>query len=75
MNEDTSEGCMKSAFSAILRGDYAERDRLCARARALMEAEHHADAVERVLFVDFYVNSLGVAVSTRAMAKAAGAIQ
>ena len=75
MSENTSEECLKNAFSAILRGDYAERDRLCDRAKALMQAEEHAAKVERVMSADFYVTSAGKVYPTVAMAKAAGALQ
>lgn len=30
---NTSDECVKGAWAAILRGDYAERDRLCERAK------------------------------------------
>ncbi len=73
--ENTSDGCMRLAFQAILRGDTAERDRLCERARVLIAAEGQAEAVERVLAVDFYVTRAGVVVPTTRMAAAAGAIQ
>lgn len=74
-DESTSATCLQSAFQALLRGDYAERDRLCERASRLMVAERNALAMERVLAVDFYVTRHGVAVPTTTMAKAAGAIQ
>ncbi len=41
----TAEQCIDLAVKAILRGDYAERDRLCDRARALMKAEGEAAAL------------------------------
>lgn len=66
---------MKAAFQAILRGDYAERDRLCERAKVLIAAEGAATAVERVLSADFYVSRNGIAIPTLKMAAAAGAIQ
>lgn len=72
--ENTSDGCMKAAFQAILRGDYAERDRLCERAKSLIAAEDHAAAVERVLSADFYVSRNGIAIPTLKMAAVAGAI-
>lgn len=72
--DNTSDGCMKAAFQAILRGDYAERDRLCARAKALIAAEGEAAAVERVLSADFYVSRNGIAIPTLKMAAVAGAI-
>lgn len=72
---NTSEGCLKGAWAAILRGDYAERDRLCDRAKTLVEAERVANAIERVLLVDFYVSTDGRAVSSREMARQAGALQ
>lgn len=75
MNDATSSDCLRSAFAAILKGDAAERDRLCRRAAVLMTAEKQADAIEAVLRVDFYVKSNGVAISSLAMARAAGALQ
>lgn len=72
---NTSEECLRGAFQAILQGDYAERDRLCDRARVLMEAEKRAGAMQRVLAVDFYVTGRGVTIPTRLMAEKAGAIQ
>ena len=73
--EDTSDGCMRLAFQAILRGDYTERDRLCQRAQALISAEREAHAVERVMSVDFYVTRFGVSIPTKHMARVAGAVQ
>lgn len=61
---------MKAAWQAILAGDYTERDRLCERTRRLMPAEHVANAVERVLSVDFYVTARGTAIPTPLLAKA-----
>lgn len=75
MSESTSDSCMRAAFQAILRGEYAERDRLLARARLLIDAENRAAKIEEVLAIDFFVNSRGTVYSTQAMAKAAGAIQ
>lgn len=72
---DTSAGCLRAAFQAVLAGNYAERDRLCERAKVLLQAENHAAAVQRVLAVDFYVTARGDVVPTKRMAKAAGAIQ
>jgi hypothetical protein len=72
---NTSEKCMKGAWQAILRGDYAERDRLCDRARLLIEAEKQAGAMQRVMAVDFYVTDRGVAFPTKLMAEKVGAIQ
>jgi hypothetical protein len=34
----TVEDCMRRAFQALLRGDTAERDRMCALAKNLMNA-------------------------------------
>lgn len=73
--ENTSDGCMRLAFQAILRGDYADRDRLCERARALIAAEGEAVSVQRILSADFYVTRSGVAIPTSKMAAVAGAIQ
>lgn len=71
---DTSKSCLREAFAALLRGDTAERDRLVSRARVLLEAERHADAVQRVMAKDFYVTRTGVVIPVGAMAKAAGTI-
>lgn len=72
---DTSEGCLRSAFQALLRGDTAERDRLCERAKILLKTEQHAAAVERVMQKDFYVTRAGTCIPIAAMAKAAGVLQ
>lgn len=74
-DETTSAGCLRAAFQGILREDYAERDRLCERAKALIAAEGEAAAVERILSADFYVSRNGIAVPTLKMAAVAGAIQ
>ena len=71
---DTSQDCLRAAFAALLRGDTAERDRQVARAEVLLKAEQYADAVTRILAVDFYVGRDSVAIPTKCMAKAAGAI-
>lgn len=71
----TTEECLRQGFAALLRGDTAERDRLVRRAEKLMEAEHYAGAVERVLTVDFYVSRRGVAYRSTDLARAAGVIQ
>lgn len=73
--EDTSDGCMRLAFEAIRLNDTAERDRLCDRARALIAAEGQAEAVQRLMEVNFFVTRTGVCISTTAAAKAAGVIQ
>lgn len=70
----TSQACLQAAFQALLHGNTAERDRLCERAKALLDAEHKASAVERIMAVDFYVTAHGEAVPTKAMAQAAGAL-
>jgi len=72
---NTSEDCIRGAWQALLRGDLAERDRLCARVKQLIEAERYNDAVERIMSVDFYVTSQGVVIPTPMMAKAANALQ
>jgi hypothetical protein len=38
-NPTTSDECLKAAFQALLRGDLAERDRMCDRGKRLIEAE------------------------------------
>jgi hypothetical protein len=73
--ESSSEGCLRGAWDAILRGDYAERDRLCERGKALADAEDHARAVETVMSRDFYVTPSGTVIPTKRMAKVAGAVQ
>ena len=73
--ESTSSDCLRAAFQAILRGDYAERDRLCERAKKLEEAERYAHAVEKIAAVDFYVTPLGIAIPTTKMMKAAKVYQ
>lgn len=75
MSEATAKDCLRGAWEALRRGDTGERDRLCERARILNEAEDLARRIERVMQVDFYVNSRGTAYSTRAMAQAAGHLQ
>ena len=71
---NTTEDCLRGAFAALLRGDTAERDRLCARAERLVEAEQYADAVERVLDTNFSVTPGGVAIPVATLAKAGGVI-
>ena len=75
MDETTSQACLRAAFQAILRGDTAERDRLCQRGGSLEEAEAKAAAVERVLGVDFYVTTSAIVIPTVLMAKGVGIIQ
>ena len=75
MNHNTTEDCMKAAWQAILKGDYAERDRLCERAKILLEAENNAYKVERALSVDFYVSNIGECIPIKIMTKAANVIQ
>lgn len=75
MSDATAKGCLEMAFAALLRGDLDERDRLCKRGALLADAEEKAGRVERVLAVDFYVTAAGISIPTRAMARAAGAIQ
>lgn len=74
MAENTTTECMKAAFEAICRGDYAERDRLIERVRVLDKAEREAAAITKVMLIDFYVTRAGVSIPTVVMAKAAGAI-
>lgn len=71
---NTAKECLQAAFQAVLRGDTGERDRLCERGKVLLEAEHKASAIQRVMAVDFYVTARGVAVPTVRMARAAGVI-
>jgi hypothetical protein len=74
-SKTTSDACLKGAWDALLKGDTAERDRLCERAKMLMEAEKMANAIEKVMSIDFYVKPNGVAISSKIMAKAAGVCQ
>lgn len=73
-NPTTAKDCLRDAMQAILRGDYAERDRLCKRAQALLAAEDHAAAIERVMAVDFYVTRRGTVIPVQRMAQAAGVV-
>lgn len=71
------DDAMHGAWSALLRGDYAERDRLCAEANKALQVEkigELAAATVRVMAIDFYVTKTGIAYPTKAMAKAAGVI-
>lgn len=68
----TAQECLRLAMAALLRGDLAERDRLCERGARLIDAEDRAARVQRALEVDFYVTARGVAVPTKTMAMAAG---
>jgi hypothetical protein len=70
----TASEALRLAYQAILRGDYAERDRILERATRLIEAEEKGNAVQRVLAVDFYVKANGVAIPTPLLARAAGEI-
>lgn len=70
----TSKESLRAAFNALLRGDTTERDRQLARAKTLIAAERYADAVTRVLSVDFYVKKDGTVIPTKCMAKVVGAI-
>lgn len=72
---NTAKDCLQGEFAALLRGDTAERDRLCARAERLIEVEQYADAVERVLDTNFYVTAGGVAIPSATLAKAGGVMQ
>lgn len=73
--QTTSEACLKGAFEALLKGDTDERDRLCERAKVILEAETSANAIQKVLSIDFYVKKDGVCISSKTMAKAAGVYQ
>lgn len=63
--------CLQGAFQAILRGDYEERDRLCALATTL----HKKDARERALgmlkTIDFFVKMDGTVMASRDVMRAA----
>jgi hypothetical protein len=69
-----SEQCLKAAMQALLRGDIAERDRLCdaaEKATQREEMEEKARATAKILTVDFYVHADGRAVETKKMYAAA----
>jgi hypothetical protein len=70
----TSEDCMRGAFAAILRGDYAERDRLADRASQLMAAEMKAQKIQEVMVTDFFVTAHGIAIPTTVMLKQVGVL-
>lgn len=40
----TADDCIRAAFQALLRGDTAERDRLCALAKNIMLARERLEA-------------------------------
>jgi len=53
----TERDLMREAFAAVLRGDYAERDRLCAEAERLIKMRNNGPgfvkkAQERPIMVD-----------------------
>jgi hypothetical protein len=70
----TSADCIRAAWTALTKGNKAERDRLLDRAKLLLAAEENSSAVQRVLAVDFYVTARGVAYPSINMARAAGLI-
>ena len=67
---DTAESSLKAAFAALLRGDTAERDRLCQRAEVQHQAEARSRAIAKVLATDFYVNQRGTVYPSRAVFEA-----
>jgi len=61
---------MRLAFQAILKGDYAERDRQCDLAKQALEDERRT-YLATLLEIDFFVTSTGVVIpATKMMAKA-----
>lgn len=56
---------LAEAFQAILRGDYAERDRLCDLAEAQIRIEARDRALAKVLAVDFFVRANGTVILSR----------
>lgn len=74
MASTTSKESLKAAWGALLRGDMAERDREVERGRMLLEEEHKADAIQKLLAVDFYVTKSGSVIPTATIAKAANVI-
>ena len=66
----TTDDHMRAAWSALLRGDTAERDRQCDLAKAALieeEREEVIRAATRVMSVDFYVKADGTVIPTSAM--------
>lgn len=66
----SSEDHVRAAWGAILRGDYAERDRQCGLGiEAIRSEERQAriDATARLMSVDFFVDSRGRAFPTKKM--------
>lgn len=63
----TPQDTLAAAFAAIKRGDYAERDRLCAQAQLELRKDARDRALARVMAVDFFVKADGTAISSRAM--------
>lgn len=58
-------------MAALMRGDTAERDRLCRRAEVLLNAEAKSRALAMVMAVDFMVDSKGTAYRTRDLLRVA----
>lgn len=70
----SADDSLPQAWAALLRGDTAERDRICAIAEKGLQREEmdeEARAVAKVLSIDFYVKADGTAISTRRMYAAA----
>lgn len=47
MTEQTSHDYLRAAFQALLRGDTAERDRLCREAESAIHRERRADTAQQ----------------------------
>ena len=65
MTDDPIDAVMRAAFAAVARGDYAERDRLCDRARIMMAKEARDRTLEKLLRADFLVSPDGTVYVTR----------
>lgn len=49
----TADECIKAAFDALLRGDTAERDRLCKMAEQLMRAGDRVRSGDKIIEGEF----------------------
>lgn len=61
---------MRAAFQAILNGDYAERDRLCALAEQALKNEERDAKRERLahlMAIDFFVKPDGTVIPMTSM--------
>ena len=61
---------LRAAWAATIRGDTAERDRLCELGKIALRAEERSARIRSmsgIMQVDFYVTKSGVAFSTKDM--------